>query len=553
MFYFFDNRSEAANSPGHALRAILAQLVHLHRANQQVIDMASVLFTRQDTGEFVATDNEVVAVLEALLDQLKFTYLVFDALDECSNYPELFKRLEEIATKSRTCAILVLGRPSVKLPVKLRHDCLQLQPQSGDQDRDMVRYLQPQLTELIEDELFPETLPVEETISKIIGRANGMFLWTRLLIEYLRLPSLTTRDRVDALDHLNRLEGLDSMYRAILSGLEMQFPGASIKSVCRLFQLVAYSERLLELDELRCAISVPLHSKQTEEDQVPNLERVVGSLSGSLIELSSDSKAQFIHLSTKEFFWEASGSDTDAATAPNILTSQPLANRNIAASCLSYLVHTVRPEPLAGSSLVVPDGVLCRQKYPLLRYAAGHWSSHLGKALTPSLGRKESLKGGDASWSMTTQLIETFLKQKRTIMVWIEASWLFDSPPQVIDMAARMPAPSLSQDCPPKVLSSLERRIGDLRELSSDLINLHNSWSFILVKQPNEIWEPSIPAFTKSRFWLSSSDACVSRIPFDMFDRKGFIILQSRLAQDGTEMGIVKLFPTQCVCPPPLL
>ncbi|KAL1874561.1 hypothetical protein Daus18300_003580 [Diaporthe australafricana] len=545
VFYFFDKRSEAANGPIHALRAMLGQLIHLHRANQQVIDMASVLFIRQDTGEFAATDNEVIAVLEVLLDQLKFTYLVFDALDECSNYPELFKRLEQIATKSRTCAVLVLGRPSVKLPVRLRHDCLQLQPQSSDQDKDMVRYLQPQLTDLIEDELFPETLPVEETISKIIERANGMFLWTRLLMEYLRLPSLTTRDRVDALDHLNRLEGLDSMYRAIMSGLEKQFPGASVKSVCRLFQLVAYSERLLELDELRCAISVPLDSKQTEEDQVPNLERVMGSLSGSLIELSADSKAQFIHLSTKEFFWEASGSDTDAATAPNILTSQPLANRNIAASCLSYLIHTVRPEPLAGSSLVVPDRVLCRQRYPLLSYAATYWSVHLGKALTLSLGRKESLKSGDASWSMTAQLIKTFLTQKRTIMMWIEASWLFKSHPEVIDITEQMLAPSLSQDCPPEVLSSLEKSIGDLRDLSSDLITLHKSWSFILRKQPNEIWEPSIPAFTKSRFWMSSLDACVSRIPFDMFDRKGFIILQSRLAHDGTEMGIVKLFPTQ--------
>ncbi len=43
---------------------------------------------RQD-GRTKATDNEVYAVFELLLDQLKFTYLVFDALDECADPREL--------------------------------------------------------------------------------------------------------------------------------------------------------------------------------------------------------------------------------------------------------------------------------------------------------------------------------------------------------------------------------------------------------------------------------------------------------------------------------
>lgn len=511
--------------------------------------MASVLFARQDTGEFVATDNEVIAVLEVLLDQLKFTYLVFDALDECSDYPELFRRLEKIAARSRTCAILITSRPSVKLPVKLRHDCFQLQPQPTNQDKDMVLYLHPVVLELVEDDLFPETLPVDETVSKIIGRANGMFLWARLLMDYLKLPSLTTRDRVNALDHLNRLEGLDSMYRAILSGLERQFPGNSIKSVCRLFQLVAYGERLLQLDELRCAISVPLDSKQTREDQVPNLERVLGPLSGSLIELSTDGKAQFIHLSTKEFFWEASDSETEAAPAPIILTNRSLANRNIAASCLSYLIHTVQPEPLGGSSLIVPHRILCMRKYPLLSYAAKYWSSHLAKTFAPQRGREENSTIGDASWSKTSQLIDTFLTHERTVMTWIEASWLFESPPEVFYISASTLAPSLPKDSPSNVLESLKKNMSDLRDLAADLKGLDRSWSFILKKQPNEIWEPSVTAFSQSRFWLSSSDACVSRIPSDKVNRKGFIVLQSRLSRDGTEMGIVKLFPTECVYP----
>jgi hypothetical protein len=77
---------------------VLAQLVHLHRHNKQAIDIASIILAKNTTDQFTASDNEVFAALSLLLEQLQLSFLVFDGLDECSDYPELFKRLEESAS-----------------------------------------------------------------------------------------------------------------------------------------------------------------------------------------------------------------------------------------------------------------------------------------------------------------------------------------------------------------------------------------------------------------------------------------------------------------------
>jgi hypothetical protein len=98
VFYFFDKRRGAFNGPSDAIRAVLAQLVHLHRHNKQAIDIASIILAKNTTGQFTASDNEVFTVLSLLLEQLQLSFLVFDGLDECSDYPELFKRLEESAS-----------------------------------------------------------------------------------------------------------------------------------------------------------------------------------------------------------------------------------------------------------------------------------------------------------------------------------------------------------------------------------------------------------------------------------------------------------------------
>jgi hypothetical protein len=172
---------------------------------------------------------------------------------------------------------------------------------------------------MINSELLHADSSVPDIVSLFTPRANGMFLWVKLLTEYLKLPSLTLRDRLDAIHNLNLLEDLNSLYDAILLSLENQFPGQASVSVCRLFQWVSHSKRPLSVNEIWHAVSVPYDRAQTREDRLPTFQRSLGALSGSLIELTRTNVVQFIHFSTQEYFTGAGRLTTQTGSSKGCL------------------------------------------------------------------------------------------------------------------------------------------------------------------------------------------------------------------------------------------
>ncbi|XXH00175.1 hypothetical protein Hte_006517 [Hypoxylon texense] len=546
VFYFFDKRHRDANTPTDAIRAMLAQLIHLRRFDKITVDAAYIIFKKDKTGQYTASKAEVLAVLEMLLGHLKFTYLVFDGLDECSDPQELLKMLGLIAEQSKTSAILLVGRPSVQLPARFNKSCVRidLDPNHLQHSNDMAIFMLPQLQELSDEYLFSEELDIDQTVELITTKANGIFLWAKLLLDYLKLSSLTIQDREDIINDLYRLPDLDSLYQVILANLENRFPGASLNSVSRLFQLVAYARRPLKLAELHHAISLPFDRQQTRRDLIPNIRDSLGPLSGSLIELTRDGKAQFIHVSIREYYVEISSTQNQDATPSRLFTGEDLANRNIAASCLSYIIYTVPPEPLSGSSQIIPNAQVTKGKHPFLEYSLEGWIKHFSRGLRPPRGRAESTAGGDVTWTQLSHLLNTFLTCEKFTTVWIEASWLYEKPPAVPKLPDLNSIRSLLTDHP-EALRLIRDSYKSLEELSRDLDTLHKSWSHILIKEPNEIWEPSIPAFTKSRFWVSTNKARVIKISQSQMISEDFIVVCSQLSQDGMRMGVVKLIPTK--------
>ncbi|KAI4867277.1 hypothetical protein F4820DRAFT_468079 [Hypoxylon rubiginosum] len=546
VFYFFDKRHGYANTPTDAIRAMLAQLLHLRRFDKITVDAASIIFKKDKTGQSTATKAEVLAVLEMLLGHLKFTYLVFDGLDECSDPQELLRTLGMLAEQSKTSAFLLIGRPSVQLPARFSKGCVRidLDPNHLQHSNDMEMTLRPLLQELSDECLFSDELDVNQTVDMVTEKANGIFLWAKLLLDYLKLSSLTVQDREDIINDLYRLPDLDSLYRVILANLESRFPGASLNSVSRLFQLVAYARRPLKLAELHHAMSLPFDRQQTRRDLIPNIKESLGPLSGSLIELRGDGNTQFIHISIKEYFVEMSSTHGQSATSSRLFTGEGLANRNIAASCLAYIIHTVPSEPLSGSSHIIPSAQLIKGKYPFLEYSLKGWGNHFVKGFQQPQGRAESTAGGDVTWTQLSRLLNTFLTCEKVTTVWIEASWLYEMPPAVPQLPDLDSMRYLLAGHP-EALKLIHEACKSLEELSRDLDALHKSWSHILTREPNEIWEPSIPAFTKSRFWVSTNKARVIKFSPSQSVLGDSIVVCSQLSQDGIRMGVVKLIPTK--------
>ena len=51
-----------------------------------------------------------------------------------------------------------------------------------------------------------------------------------------------------------------------------------------------------------------------------------------------------------------------------------------------------------------------------------------------------------------------------------------------------------------------------LDRMRKDLERLVTHWGHILQDKPNEIWEPSVPAFLQSPFWVGTTEATLSTI-----------------------------------------
>ncbi|KAF2451637.1 hypothetical protein P171DRAFT_325724, partial [Karstenula rhodostoma CBS 690.94] len=148
-FFFFDRQS-CFNSSHDAFRALLAQLIFSRRFDEIILDIAAIARLDHDTGQHSASNDEIFAILHLFLLQFDDCTLVCDGIDECSDREEFLTRVEDLIEN---------------------------------------------------DELvIPKTSTVDQTVSTIVHRANGMFLWATLFLGYLRLPSLSIAQRREALE-----------------------------------------------------------------------------------------------------------------------------------------------------------------------------------------------------------------------------------------------------------------------------------------------------------------------------------------------------------------
>lgn len=541
LFYFFDQRRGQTNGPFDALRAIAAQLVSLHRYKDTILQTAIGSMGLARIGRDRASDRKIREFVTQLLPLAGPVFIVIDGLDECPNIGELFATMRAIDhllakhRQARSYGWLLCGRPSVIIPPWLNKGCRRLEPNHLINDNDIRLYLQPEVQELIDSGLLSEDTPAQELVEDILPRANGMFLWAKLLMDYLRSPGLSIRERKDAMLHLNRLEGLDALYRVILEVLSRN-PDSSRTRILRIFHWIVFAREPLTTEKLRIAVSIYPGRCHSKEDEIPNFKEHLGALTGSLVEFSSQGIPQLIHLSAREFFQNQAADPEQRAskTDMNLVGS----NLYISTVCLSYLFHTVPAEPLSGSTQITASSQVVASRHPLLAYASTYWAVHFSLAaqeLSPS-----SLDGLSSDLDTLTQLVTRFINDRRSVTTWIEAAWLFGKPD--------VPDPRLQSKTFSKLpasgnflLKSSMHAIELVYELSKDIETLKREWAHVLVVQPNEIWEPSIPTFTKSRFWVSTREASLMPLAQDKGDSRNCITIQSEISESGLEMAVIRL------------
>jgi hypothetical protein len=513
----------------------------MYRNNKTVLDVASVIWAKDQSGQTSATANEVSSVLQMILRQTMPIILVFDGIDECSDADLFFRCICEITKEASQVSLVFFSRPNIKLPQYLCDGSYHIELRGSQNLSDMTCFLTPKITDLLNTGALGKVgaLTAKENVHKIAIRANGMFLWASLFLEYLQSPALTIREKWDALENLNRLEGLDALCSRILDSLNQRYHGKARTNIKRVFQWVAHSFRPLHIVELNNALDTPLDRAITPEDLIPNFEESLGLISGALLEVTTDRTVRFIHLSIMEFLTGISSERFDNFNAHGFDLQTNSSHRHLAASCLSYFCNTVPADPLSGSASITPDAVFQKSKLPFLSYASQFWNRHMIQCLADN-SPSDTTKGENCSWDQLARLVSFFLYDKSKVTVWIEASWLFCTPPE-LDLSGLEPnVAELMSSVASSQISQLSRLVADMKKLASDLLRLNASWGHVLQNEPNEIWQPSISAFQHSNFWIQVPGSNLRPIGQHTVGKTQSTVLYSQVSKDGLQIGIIK-------------
>ena len=288
-------------------------------------------------------------------------------------------------------------------------------------------------------------------------------------------------------------------------------------------------------------MAMPLDRQLEVDDFVPDFRQNIGRISGALMEIGSDMIVRFIHVSFLDYIRDPKrlGRNT-TSEGKTINTDETLAHASLAACCLSYLYYTIPHNPLGGSAQTTADPRYHTRKYPFLEYAVEFWSLHLLECIKKTNVADLLIKTDQLD--PLIQLLPRFLSNTRAVTVWIEASWMFGHPPRIGE-GSEYPRlqwqDTLSTSLGIQESSKLQKAFNILRHLAKDLQSLNRDWEKVLRNTPNEIWEPSISAFTQSPFWLSVTGSNITPLALE----KESICLISRVSKDGYRLGVVRLYP----------
>lgn len=543
IFYFFDKRNEGkAQKATSAFKAMLTQMIHLHSEDRYTLDMASIFLS--GAKQTTATKTQVLDLLHWYLKEYPRTVLVIDGLDESEDPKEVLSGLTPtygslVMTKNdgktgdgnRTPAVAIFMRPDTPLSRLSRDSYHRLRLQDSHNSEDVGTFLFQQFSAM---DVLADLVDLDDAVKKATIHANGMFLWAKLLVEYLESDFLCDEDISGALENMVHLEGLDALYAAIFSSLQTRRTGPARENSKRTFGWVTCSHRPLHIEELAAAVSISGFREISDTSKIKRFEESLGPASGALLEVAQDRTVHFIHTSVKEFLI--------SGTERSFIRHGTGLELDMAARCLFYLTKCIPSGPLSGDSQITPDKTIIQGKFPLVRYSVESWHEH-------SLLGIEAL--AEKGWPISTMepSVETFVKQlsallldKEAVTTWIEASWLFSVPPTVPGLS-QFARSALSEfrvwETTFNELSHIDEH---LAQLECDLLELNQEWGDTLRETPNEIWEPSISAFNDFSLWMKMEDAHTRKLQLSTESGDdSSISLRSQVSADGTELGVLRL------------
>ena len=288
-------------------------------------------------------------------------YWIIDALDECSNHHALFPLLSKVE-RHHPLRIFITSRQVLaidRLFIQEKLDRIEETISIRELLEDIRLYLQANA------EFLPAESEVERDrlLTRILNRSNGNFLWIYLVLQELA-DTFSVQQAYEVLDSVPN--GMDGLYSRILDALMNNPRNRDIAKA--ILKWTVCSSRPLTIDELKEALRLDINVI------LPRLELTLGSITGNLVYVDSDNKAQLAHQTVRSFLTR----DRTHELSTNLfIIIRSRDHLNIGRVCLEYLrrselkVARYRRGTSSSRSL---------KRSAFVEYAVQHFFDHIAKS-----------------------------------------------------------------------------------------------------------------------------------------------------------------------------
>ena len=313
------------------------------------------------------------SALKSIFANLPSFTLLVDGFDECSDKGQSSLLLQglDILSKLSDKRVIILSRYNTdygKLMQQLYHVSM---------DKDVVS---SDIMHFVRQELDRTPIPAsfhDDIMTKVLIEAQGMFLWAKMMIEYLK--------RAITLEHLRkRLSrfpiGLSAVYQQFVTETAEMLEVDELNIRREIFLLLIAAVRPFSVDEISLVIATRSVAPPRCDDMLLNPEEQILRLCWPLV-IIKDQYVQLIHASVTEFL-----ASYVKSTERGSLRIKPEDSHNyMARKCLNVLRQTSFSSPMTVLSLlrhnVYPAKDASALKVPeipvLYEYASLFWHVHV--------------------------------------------------------------------------------------------------------------------------------------------------------------------------------
>lgn len=409
-YHFFQYHSSTNSKAVSAYRSILAQLLFARREDKELLDRFAFIMEDKSKGLSILPDLEAIAIFVDLIQLCvdPDSVFVFDGIDECVDNEAFLTNVLKIA-KPHQLKIIMLSRINVpglirSVPATYR---LSLSATVEKLSADIRQSCRAQLNSLFDEGILPQSQVdrTDELLEHLVCGADGMFLWAKLMITFLRSPTMTPVQRLQLITDIVLPEGLEMMYNRIM--LHIMSSSASRNLAFKTLTWICHAIIPLSSMQLRQALIVeeclPI---QIQKENVKEFETAVLMACAGLVECYNPlplsalltntpsppltgAPFRLIHLSVKEMLQaytmkSLKKEEGQSLMGHNWVPDRAMANLDLSKCCLRQLLYHSPAQPLSNNCRANMSAESLDPNLCLTNYAVAHWLSHLGIATEES-------------------------------------------------------------------------------------------------------------------------------------------------------------------------